>query len=172
MSNIKNINMVLFTDDELKKVEKIKENYPDSKSALLPVLWMVQEKEGWISEDSMKYVGDLLDIPYEHILGVVTFYTMFNSKPVGKIHLQICTNVSCMLKGGHDLFKYVSDKLGIKNKEVTKDGMFSIEEVECLGSCATSPMMQVNNKEFYENLTKAKVDKLIENFINHKHKIV
>jgi len=164
--------MVLFTDDELKKVEKIKENYPDSKSALLPVLWMVQEKEGWISEDSMKYVGDLLDIPYEHILGVVTFYTMFNSKPVGKIHLQICTNVSCMLKGGHDLFKYVSDKLGIKNKEVTKDGMFSIEEVECLGSCATSPMMQVNNKEFYENLTKAKVDKLIENFINHKHKIV
>jgi NADH-quinone oxidoreductase E subunit len=168
MSNIKNINMVLFTEDELKKVEKIKENYPDSKSALLPVLWIVQEKEGWISEDSMKYVGDLLNVPYEHILGVVTFYTMFNSKPVGKIHLQICTNVSCMLKGGHDLFKYVSDKLGIKNKEVTKDGMFSIEEVECLGSCATSPMMQVNNKEFYENLTKEKVDKLIESFMEHK----
>jgi NADH-quinone oxidoreductase subunit E len=162
MSNIKNINMVLFTEDELKKVEKIKENYPDSKSALLPVLWMVQEKEGWISEDSMKYVGDLLNVPYEHILGVVTFYTMFNSKPVGKIHLQICTNVSCMLKGGNDLFKYVSDKLGIKNKEVTKDGMFSIEEVECLGSCATAPMLQVNNKEFYENLTKEKVDKLID----------
>ena len=128
---------------------------------------MVQEKEGWISEDSMKYVGDLLSIPYEHILGVVTFYTMFNSKPVGKIHLQVCTNVSCMLKGGYELFKYISDKLGIKNKDVTKDGVFSIEEVECLGSCATAPMMQVNNREFYENLTKEKVDKLIEKFMEH-----
>lgn len=159
--------MSIFTDVEIEKVEDIKKHYPDSNSALLPVLWMVQEKEGWISEDSMKYVGDLLNVPYEHILGVVTFYTMFNSNPVGKIHLQVCTNVSCMLKGGYELFKYISDKLGIKNKEVTKDGMFSIEEVECLGSCATAPMMQVNNKEFYENLTKEKVDKLIENFMKH-----
>ncbi|MFA5405192.1 MAG: NAD(P)H-dependent oxidoreductase subunit E [Ignavibacteria bacterium] len=158
--------MSIFTETEIKKIEVIKENYPDSKSALLPVLWMVQEKKGWISEDSMKYVGDLLDVPYEHILGVVTFYTMFNSKPVGNIHLQICTNVSCMLKGGYELFEYVSNKLGIKNKEITKDGSFSIEEVECLGSCATAPMMQVNNKEFYENLTKEKVDKLIDSLHN------
>ena len=159
----------LFSDDELKNVEDIKSHYPDSKSALLPVLWMVQEKYGWISEDSMKCVGDLLDIPYEHILGVVTFYTMFNSKPVGKVHLQICTNVSCMIKGGQELFKYVSDKLGIKNKETTPDGMFTIEEVECLGSCESAPMMQVNNKEFYENLTKEKIDKLIEEL--HKKNI-
>ncbi len=172
MSNINNTYKVLFNEEELKRVDEIKSHYPDSKSALLPVLWMVQEKEGWISEDSMRYVGDLLEIPYEHILGVVTFYTMFNKKPVGKIHLQICTNVSCMLRGGYELFKYVSDKLKIKNKEITKDGMFSIEEVECLGSCATAPMMQVNNKEFYENLTKEKVDKLIEELIKHKHKIV
>lgn len=166
MSNINNTQKVLFNDDDLKKIDDIKSHYPDLKSALLPVLWMVQEKEGWISEDSMKYVGDLLNIPYEHILGVITFYTMFNSKPVGKIHLQICTNVSCMLKGGYELFKYTSDKLGIKNKEVTKDGTFSIEEVECLGSCATAPMLQVNNKEFYENLTKEKVDKLIDSLHN------
>ena len=160
--------MELFDEIELKKVEEIKEHYPESKAALLPVLWMVQEKYGWISTDSMKQVGDLLNVPYEHILGVVTFYTMFNSKPVGKIHLQICTNVSCMLKGGHDLFKFVSDKLKIKNKEVTSDGMFSIEEVECLGSCATAPMMQVNNQKFYENLTKEKVEELISQFIEHK----
>lgn len=160
--------MELFDEIELKKVEEIKEHYPESKAALLPVLWMVQEKYGWISTDSMKQVGDLLNVPYEHILGVVTFYTMFNSKPVGKIHLQICTNVSCMLKGGHDLFKFVSDKLKIKNKEVTSDGLFSIEEVECLGSCATAPMMQVNNQKFYENLTKEKVEELISQFIEHK----
>jgi NADH-quinone oxidoreductase subunit E len=160
----------IFNDIEIKKVEEIKEHYPESKAALLPVLWMVQEKYGWISTDSMKQVGDLLNVSYEHILGVVTFYTMFNSKPVGKIHLQICTNVSCMLKGGHDLFKFVSDKLKIKNKEVTTDGMFSIEEVECLGSCATAPMMQVNNQKFYENLTKEKVEKLIES-LHSEHSV-
>lgn len=160
--------MEFFNETELKKIEEIKSHYPESKAALLPVLWMVQEKYGWISEDSMKKVGDLLNVPYEHILGVVTFYTMYNKKPVGKIHLQICTNVSCMLRGGYELFKYVSDKLGIKNKEVTADGMFSVEEVECLGSCATAPMLQVNNQKFYENLTQEKVDKIISGFIEHK----
>ena len=151
----------MFDDKELKEVEKIKKRYPDNKSALLPVLWIIQEKYGWISDDSMKYVGDLLQIPYEHILGVVSFYTMFNEKPVGKYNLQICTNVSCMLRGGYELFNFISEKLKIKNKETTKDGMFTIEEVECLGSCATAPMMQVNNKEYYENLTKEKLEKIL-----------
>ena len=133
---------------------------------MLPVLWMVQEKEGWISEDSMRYVGDLLQVSYEHILGVVTFYTMFNKKPRGKYHLQICTNVSCMLRGGYDLFKLASNKLGIKNNETTPDNMFTIEEVECLGSCGTAPMIQVNNKEYYENLTVDSFEKLIDDFKN------
>ena len=127
---------------------------------------MVQEKEGWISEDSMRYVGDLLQVSYEHILGVVTFYTMFNKKPRGKYHLQICTNVSCMLRGGYDLFKLASNKLGIKNNETTPDNMFTIEEVECLGSCGTAPMIQVNNKEYYENLTVDSFEKLIDDFKN------
>jgi len=158
--------MSLFNEEELKKVEEIKSHYPQSQAALLPVLWMVQEKEGWISEDSMKYVGDLLKVSYEHILGVVTFYTMFNKQPRGKFHLQICTNVSCMLRGGYDLFKYASEKLGINNNETTKDGLFTIEEVECLGSCGTAPMIQVNNKEYYENLTVESFGKLIEDFKN------
>lgn len=156
--------MSLFNEEELKKVEDIKSRYPSSQAALLPVLWMVQEKEGWISEDSMRYVGDLLQVSYEHILGVVTFYTMFNKKPRGKYHLQICTNVSCMLRGGYDLFKLASDKLGIKNNETTADNLFTIEEVECLGSCGTAPMIQVNNKDYYENLTVESFDKLIDDF--------
>ena len=156
--------MSIFNEEDLKKVEEIKSRYPQSQAALLPVLWMVQEKEGWISEDSMKYVGDLLNIPYEHIYGVITFYTMFNDKPRGKYHLQICTNVSCMLRGGYELFKYASEKLNIKNNETTEDGMFTIEEVECLGSCGTAPMMQVNNKEYFENLSVVKFEKIIENF--------
>ncbi len=156
--------MALFNEEELKKVEEIKSRYPSAQAALLPVLWMVQEKEGWISEDSMKYVGNLLSVNYEHILGVVTFYTMFNKKPRGKYHLQICTNVSCMLRGGYDLFNMASQKLGIKNNETTPDNMFTIEEVECLGSCGTAPMIQVNNKEYYENLTVESFEKLIDDF--------
>jgi len=159
-----NISNHLFNSEELKTVEKHISKYPTKMSAIMPVLWMVQEKEGWISTDNMKYVGQLLELPYEHVLGVATFYTMYFKKPVGKYHLQICTNVSCMLCGGTELFKYVSDKLGIKNKEVTSDGVFSIEEVECLGSCGTAPMLQVNNKEYYENLTLPQVDELISKF--------
>lgn len=159
-----NISNHLFNQEELKQVEYHISKYPKKMSAVMPVLWMIQEKLGWISIDSMKYVGELLELPYEHVLGVATFYTMYFKKPVGKYHLQICTNVSCMLCGGDKLFKYVSDKLGIKNKEVTSDGIFSIEEVECLGSCGTAPMLQVNNKEYYENLTLPQVDELLDKF--------
>lgn len=155
---------MLFTEDEIKKIEEIITHYERKQSALLPVLWMVQEKNGWISKESILEVADLLDLPAEHIFGVVTFYTMFNDKPKGKFHLQVCTNVSCMLRGGMELYQYISDKLGLKNKETTEDGMFTIEEVECLGSCGTAPMMQVNNEDYYENLTKEKIDKLIEHF--------
>ncbi|MEO6694318.1 MAG: NAD(P)H-dependent oxidoreductase subunit E, partial [Ignavibacteria bacterium] len=87
-------------------------------------------------------------------------------KPMGRHHLQICTNVSCMLCGGYELFHHISKQLGIKNKEITSDGEFSIEEVECLGSCATAPMLQVNNKEFYENLSLEKADRLIDELRN------
>jgi len=153
-----------FNEEELKKIEDVKSRYPQAQAALLPVLWMIQEKEGWISEESMRYAGDLLNVPYEHVLGVCTFYTMFNKKPRGKYHLQICTNVSCMLRGGYELFKHASDKLGIGNNETTADGMFTIEEVECLGSCGTAPMMQVNNREYYENLDAEKFSKIIEDF--------
>lgn len=154
----------MLTKKEIKKVEEIKSRYPDEKAALLPLLWIIQEKYGWISEDSMRYSGDLLHIPYEQVLGVVTFYTMFNKQPRGKFHLQVCTNISCMLRGGYELFKYIENKLQLENEEATADSIFTIEEVECLGSCATAPMMQVNNKDFYENLTKEKVDEIIEHF--------
>lgn len=161
MSNYK------FSNNELKQIEKIKKRYLDKNSLLIPVLWMIQEKEGWISEEAMAYVGELLDIPFSTVLGVASFYTMFNKKPKGKFQLQVCTNVSCMLKGAYDIFEYISEKLGIKNNETTSDGLFTLEEVECLGSCATAPVMQVNNKEYFENLTKEKIDELIEKFKTH-----
>ncbi|HMS64335.1 MAG TPA: NAD(P)H-dependent oxidoreductase subunit E [Ignavibacteria bacterium] len=156
----------LFDENELKTVEYHKSKYPTQMSAVMPLLWMIQNKYGWISTDAMKYIGDLLQLPHDHVLGVATFYTMYFKKPMGKFHLQICTNVSCMLCGGYELFNHVSKKLNINNKEITADGMFSIEEVECLGSCATAPMLQVNNREYYENLNIEKTDLLLEKLRN------
>lgn len=156
-----------FSKEELKHIEKIKKRYLDNNSLLIPVLWMIQEKQGWISEESMAYVGELLNIPLSTVKGVASFYTMFNKKPKGKFQLQVCTNVSCMLRGAYEIFNYISERLGIKNNETTEDGLFSLEEVECLGSCATAPVMQVNNQEYYENLTKEKVDELLEKFRSH-----
>jgi len=92
----------MFTEENLKKVEEIKKRYPTSQAALLPVLWIAQEQFGWISEDVMRYVAELLGLPYSHVYGVVTFYTMYNKKPVGKYHIQVCTNVSCMLRGAYE----------------------------------------------------------------------
>ncbi|MCB0726298.1 MAG: NAD(P)H-dependent oxidoreductase subunit E [Ignavibacteriae bacterium] len=156
----------VFDENELKTVQYHISKYPKPMAAVMPVLWMIQNKYGWISTDAMKYVGDLLGLPHDHVLGVATFYTMYFKRPMGKHHLQICTNVSCMLRGGYEIYDHVSGKLGIKNKEVTDDRMFSIEEVECLGSCGTAPMLQVSNREYYENLTIESVDKLLEDLRN------
>lgn len=156
----------VFNESELKTVQYHIEKYPKPMAAVMPLLWMIQDKYGWISVEAMRYVGDLLKLPHDHVLGVATFYTMYFKRPMGKYHLQICTNISCMLSGGYEVFDHVSKQLGIKNKEITSDGIFSIEEVECLGSCATAPMLQVNNREFYENLTLEKVDQLLDKLRN------
>jgi NADH-quinone oxidoreductase subunit E len=151
---------IKFTENNLKKLEEIKTRYPNTRSAIMPALWMAQEQFGWISSEVIEYVGGLLNVPAEYILGVVRFYTMYNTKPVGKYHLQVCTNVSCMLRGGYDVLDYISNKLNIKPGETTADGNFTVTEVECLGSCSTAPMMQVNNY-FEENLNNEKIDKLL-----------
>lgn len=153
----------MFTEENLGKVEELKKRYPKPMAALLPVLWIAQEQFGWISDETMRYVGGLLGVPYNHVLGVVTFYTMYHKKPVGKYHIQFCGNVSCMLRGADNLIEHLEHTLGIKVGETTSDRMFTLSEVECLGSCGTAPMMQVNN-EYYEDLSKGKLDSLIQQF--------
>jgi NADH-quinone oxidoreductase E subunit len=153
----------VFTQENLHRVEEIKKRYPKPMAALLPVLWVAQEQFGWISEETMHYVGELLGLPFNHVLGVVTFYTMYNKKPVGKYNIQFCGNISCMLRGADNLIEHLEHKLGIKVGETTSDGMFTLKEVECLGSCGTAPMMQVNN-DYYEDLTAEKLDNLLEEF--------
>ncbi|MDW7996826.1 MAG: NADH-quinone oxidoreductase subunit NuoE [Bacteroidota bacterium] len=151
----------LFTPAELEEVERIKSLYPEPQAALLPVLWMVQQKYGWISLENIRAVAELLRLPYAHVLGVVRFYTMFHTEPVGRYHIQVCTNVSCMLRGGERVLEYISQKLGIQHKERTADGLFSLEEVECMGACGGAPMIAIN-EDYYENITLEQIDHLLE----------
>lgn len=151
---------VQFSDIKLQKIENLKSRYLKPDSVILEVLYLLQEKYGYISREGMKYAADLLGMTEEQVLGVVTFYTMFNTKPIGKYHLQVCTNVSCMLKGAYDLLKKLESELGIKKGETTPDGLFTISEVECLGSCGTAPVIQVN-EDYYENLDEEKLKQLI-----------
>ncbi|MBI3577925.1 MAG: NAD(P)H-dependent oxidoreductase subunit E, partial [Ignavibacteriales bacterium] len=115
---------------------------------------------GHISNDTMKYVAQLLNVTYGHILGVVTFYTMFHSKPTGKHHIEVCTNVSCMLRGSEKIVKHLEERLGVEMGQTTQDMQWTISEVECMGSCGTAPMVAIG-EEYYENLTTEKVDKIL-----------
>ncbi|MCS6999726.1 MAG: NADH-quinone oxidoreductase subunit NuoE [Bacteroidota bacterium] len=149
-----------FTDQELAEIERLKKLYPEPKAALMPVLWMAQKKWGWLSEDVMRLVAEVMNLPYAHVMGVARFYTMYFKKPMGKYHIQVCTNISCMLRGGEEIFRHVCTKLGIGNNERTSDGRFSVEEVECMGACGGAPMIAIN-EDYYENVTIEEVDRLL-----------
>ena len=138
----------------------IMNHYPTKEAALIPVLHAIQDDLGWISPAAMAWVSSYLALPLARILGVVSFYTMFRRAPAGRYRLEICTNLSCSLLGGEHLRDHLSERLGIKPGETTADGLFSLHEVECLGSCGTAPVMLVNN-EFHENLDPTKVDLLL-----------
>lgn len=138
--------------------------YPDNKAAVMAALYIGQEQNGWISLEVMKEVATVLGINEEDVLGVVTFYTMYHKKPMGKYHIQVCTNVSCMLRGAYNIWDAVREKLNIDNMEVTSDMKFSLEEVECMGSCGTAPMIAVN-EDYFENIDVQKTLKLIDELV-------
>jgi NADH-quinone oxidoreductase E subunit len=150
-----------FTPENQKKFDDTLKRYPNKKAALLPALWLAQKQNGHLSLDAQKYVASLLDLSPAHVYGVVSFYTMFHAKPVGKYHLQVCRTLSCALRGSENIIKHLDDKLGLKNGDITKDGLFSLEEVECLASCGTAPAMMVN-EAYFENLSPERVDTVLE----------
>ena len=155
-----------FSDQALKLTQKIIKRYPEGKqkSALLPLLHLAQaENKGWLSVEAMDYVAELLTIQPIEVYEVASFYTMFNLKPVGKYVLEVCRTGPCGLNGADDVIDYLQAKLGIKIGETTADGMFTIKTVECLASCGTAPMMQVG-MHYHENLSKEKIDGLLEEF--------
>lgn len=143
------------------RVDAIVSRYPNAPSAILPVLWEIQKEKGWVDLDAERWVAKRLGTSEAHVHGVVTFYTMFKQKQSGKYHIQICTTLSCMLRGSDELLKHLERKLGIKAGEMTPDGKFSIVRVECLGACGYAPMFQLND-DYYENLSLEKVDRLLE----------
>jgi len=147
-----------------KSVNRIKEKvklYPRRKSAILPALTIAYRQVGHLNEDIYREISNIIKVPYIEIAEAATFYTLFPKEPVGKYLIQVCHNISCALLGADSLIAYLEEKLGIKKGETTPDGLFTLVSVECLGSCATAPMMQIN-QDYYENLTREKVDKIIE----------
>lgn len=149
-----------FSQEELQEIERIKSRYPEAKAAIMPVLWLAQAKWGWISEDVMRTVATTLNLPLAHVKGVASFYTMYFKKPMGRYHIQVCTNVSCMLLGGDTIFERIQEKLGIGHNERTADGRFSLEEVECMGACGGAPMIAIN-EDYYENICYEDVERIL-----------
>lgn len=135
--------------------------YPNKRSALLPVLWILQKEHGWLPPAALREAARFLGLDEPEVFGVATFYTMFNLQPVGKYHLQVCMTLSCSLMGADRLFHHLEKKLGVGNGGTTKDGRFTLRKVECLAACGGGPCMQVNF-DFHENLDEAKVDALLE----------
>jgi len=152
----------MLTQENLQKAQDLFKRYPQKKAALLPILWIAQEQEGWISQEMMKYIGDLVGVPYAHVLGVVTFYTMYNDKKLGRHHIEVCTNVSCMLKGSEKILSTVERVCGTKLGTTSADGKFTISEVECMGACGGAPMLAIG-EEYHEYLTPEKTEQLLTN---------
>ncbi len=151
-----------FSQETLKQFDEVVSRYPEKKSAILPVLYIAQKEFGHLSQEAIEYVAKLMAIPAAHLYGIVTFYTMFNMKPVGRHHLQVCRTLPCALLGSERIINYLKKKLGINLGETTPDGKFTLSEVECLASCDTAPVMQIND-DYCENLSEEKIDKVFEN---------
>ena len=151
----------MYGPDFEKKVDALVARYPEPKAAMLMVLWEVQKANGWIDPEAEAWVAERLGTSPAQVHGVVSFYTMYKQKPMGRHHIQVCTTLSCMLRGSDELMQHLEGKLGIKEGEVTEDGKFSLCRVECLGSCGTAPMFQLND-DYHEDLTIEKVDKLLD----------
>ena len=151
----------MYGADFEKRVDGIVARYPEPRAALLPVLWEVQRARGFVDLAAEEWVGRRLGVSPAHVHGCVTFYTMFKQRPWGRYHIQVCTTLSCMLRGSDDLVAHLERRLGVKVGQTTSDGRFSLVRVECLGSCGTAPMFQLND-DYHESLTLEKVDRLLD----------
>jgi NADH-quinone oxidoreductase subunit E len=158
---------VTLSDAAEKRAAEIIPLYPQSRSAVMPLLYIAQEEFGLITQEGIEWVASKINLPPVQVWEIATFYTMYYKKPVGKYHFQVCRTLPCALRGAKFVSEYLHKKLGLNPGEVSKDGMWSFEEVECLGSCGTAPMCQVNDV-FFENLTEEKLGQIISRIEKEK----
>jgi len=150
-----------YTEENEKEFARILAKYPNSDAMMLPGLWLVQEQEGWVSPDAMLFMADKLGKTPIEVHSFASFYTMFNLKPIGTYHIELCKTLSCMIMGAPELKKFIKDTLGIGPGETSADGKFHFSEVECQGACGGAPMIALNHT-YHENLTVDKLDKIIK----------
>ncbi len=151
----------MFSPENEKKLDEIITHYPVKRSAILPALYIAQEEHGYVTDDDIKYLAGRLDLRVNEVEEIVTFYTMYSRKPVGKYKLQVCRTLSCWLMGAEQIIEHLEHKLHCNVNETTKDGKFTLQEVECLGYCDLAPCLQVNF-DYYEKTSVEAVDKLID----------
>jgi len=153
-----------FSPETLKQFEATVARYPQKEAAMLPVLYLAQREFGHLGPEAIEYVARLMDQAPARVYGVVSFYTMYNMKPIGRHHIQVCRTLPCALRGAEEMTELLRKKLGIDCGQTTPDGRFTLSEVECLASCGTAPMMQVD-KTFHENLTIVEVDRILDTLV-------
>ena len=142
-------------------IADIVKRYPTQRSAIMPALYLAQEKYGFVDETAYLAISEILDVPEIWVFELASFYTLYKNKNIGKYHLQICTNVPCMLHGAYDLLDHLQTRLGINKGDTSTDGLFTLTTVECIGSCDLAPAMMVN-ETYHTNLSKERVDKLLD----------
>ncbi len=150
----------MLSDATRQKIDALIRRYPQRRSALIPSLHLAQEEFGYLSLDAIREVSTIFELPPNEVYEVASFYTMLYKKPVGKYVVQVCTNISCLLCDCESILSHLCSKLGIKPGETTPDKRFTLLEVECLASCGTAPVVQIN-EDYYENLTPEKVDGIL-----------
>jgi NADH-quinone oxidoreductase E subunit len=151
-----------FSDAALAEYREILPRYPTRRAALMPALWLAQREFGWLSLPVLEYVAELMELPIAWVTSVASFYTMYWKEPKGRWHLQVCRNLPCQLRGASGIQRAIEQRLGIRDGERTPDGRFSLEEVECLASCGTAPVLQINNEAYHEGLDVPSALALIE----------
>jgi NADH-quinone oxidoreductase subunit E len=154
---------VKFSDEFESRFAEMITHYPTKRSALVPTLLYAQDETGYLSDEVIAEIASRLDLTELDVRNVISYYSMLTVKPRGKFNVQVCTNISCMVRGAEELFDHCKKKLGIGHKGTTPDGLFSLEEVECIGACSWAPAAQVNY-DFHENLTIEKIDKVLEEY--------
>lgn len=152
---------VAFSPAAKAKFDDIVTRYPIKRAAIMPTLWLAQEEFGWLSNEVLEYVAELLELSPAFVASVASFYTMYYKRPMGRHHVQVCTNLSCTLVGADHILECLRARLAIEVGQTTADRQFSLSEVECLGSCGTAPMMQIND-DYWENLTPDRTLEIID----------